>query len=485
MLPSIAIERYSSELSVIRAKGRHRWWWPPLALAAADAAALGLSWGVSALLWAAVGRGFPRISQFEYWMLVVVFLAICAGHGLYRAMGMSDVEELRGLIVSVGQTCAVLAVVAFMTKGSDGYSRGVTALTWCCATVILPSARLALKHVWGSQEWFARPVAIIGTGPAAEAIAQALRKNHRLALRPVLAFDDNPSQEGDLCGVPVVGPVKSAGSYCRVAGIDYGIVAMAGLPQQRILEVIRSTSSSFSRLLLVPDLVGVSSAWVEAKDVGGTLGLEIRDNLLRTTSLVIKRVLDLAVSLFFLPLTLPLCGLVMLAVKIGSPGPAFYSQLRVGRGGEIIRIWKFRTMLPNADKLLQEYLASDINLKTEWARDHKLRNDPRINRLGRFLRRTSLDELPQLWNVMKGDMSLVGPRPIVSAEVAKFGESYDLYTRVPPGITGPWQVSGRNNLSYDERLRLNEYYVRNWSVWLDLLILLKTVRVVLTSDGAC
>jgi lipopolysaccharide/colanic/teichoic acid biosynthesis glycosyltransferase len=117
-------------------------------------------------------------------------------------------------------------------------------------------------------------------------------------------------------------------------------------------------------------------------------------------------------------------------------------------------------------------------------KDHKLKDDPRITAVGRFLRKTSLDELPQLWNVVKGEMSLVGPRPIVSAEIEKFGESYDTYTRVPPGITGPWQVSGRNSLSYEERVRLNEHYVRNWSVWLDLFILFKTIRVVLTSDGA-
>jgi lipopolysaccharide/colanic/teichoic acid biosynthesis glycosyltransferase len=150
----------------------------------------------------------------------------------------------------------------------------------------------------------------------------------------------------------------------------------------------------------------------------------------------------------------------------------------------MIQVWKFRTMLSNAEELLQQLLVRNPQLQTEWLKDHKLKDDPRITAVGRFLRKTSLDELPQLWNVVKGEMSLVGPRPIVSAEIEKFGESYDTYTRVPPGITGPWQVSGRNSLSYEERVRLNEHYVRNWSVWLDLFILFKTIRVVLTSDGA-
>ena len=303
-----------------------------------------------------------------------------------------------------------------------------------------------------------------------------------MALRPVVAFDDNPGSYATLVDVPVVGGLDTASSYCQSLGIDYAIIAMPALSRARLLEVIRHTS--FSHLLLLPDLLDVSSVWVEARDVGGTLGLEIRNNLLQRSSLAAKRLLDLALIGIVAPLILPLCGVISILVKLLSPGPAFYSQGRVGRAGEIIRVWKFRTMLENADELLQQFLIKNPELRSEWLKDHKLKDDPRITSLGRFLRKTSLDELPQLWNVVRGEMSLVGPRPIVSAEIEKFGDSYRMYTRVPPGITGPWQVSGRNKLSYDERVRLNELYVRNWSVWLDLFILFKTIRVVLSSDGA-
>jgi lipopolysaccharide/colanic/teichoic acid biosynthesis glycosyltransferase len=141
-------------------------------------------------------------------------------------------------------------------------------------------------------------------------------------------------------------------------------------------------------------------------------------------------------------------------------------------------------MVTNADQVLHRYLENNPDLREEWERNHKLRNDPRITTVGRFLRRTSLDELPQLWNVLKGDMSLVGPRPIVEAEVARYGANFDLYTRVQSGLTGLWQVSGRNDTSYEERVKLDTFYVRNWSVWLDLCILFRTIGTVLLRKGA-
>jgi Undecaprenyl-phosphate galactose phosphotransferase WbaP len=176
--------------------------------------------------------------------------------------------------------------------------------------------------------------------------------------------------------------------------------------------------------------------------------------------------------------------LIGLLVMLESPGPIFYGHHRVGRGQRKFRIWKIRTMKTNADELLRNVLAKDGNLREEWIRDRKLRNDPRITRVGRFLRKTSLDELPQLWNVLRGEMSLVGPRPIVEEEVAAYGQNFSLYCRVAPGLTGLWQVSGRNAVSRRDRVRLDSYYVRNWSPWLDLHILARTASVVLTGAGA-
>jgi Undecaprenyl-phosphate galactose phosphotransferase WbaP len=198
----------------------------------------------------------------------------------------------------------------------------------------------------------------------------------------------------------------------------------------------------------------------------------------------IKRLLDLALTIVGGFVALPLFISISVAIKLNSPGPILYSQKRVGRGSRYFRAWKFRTMVTGADQVLLEHLDADPELRKEWEQDHKLKNDPRVTWVGRWLRTTSLDELPQLYNVLLGQMSLVGPRPIVDAEIGKYGETFELYKMVSPGITGLWQVSGRNNTTYQERVALDSYYVRNWSPWFDLYILMRTIKVVLLREGA-
>jgi Undecaprenyl-phosphate galactose phosphotransferase WbaP len=181
---------------------------------------------------------------------------------------------------------------------------------------------------------------------------------------------------------------------------------------------------------------------------------------------------------------LPLLALIAFAIRCNSAGPALFAHERIGRGGRTFRALKFRTMVVDADEALKQVLARDPALRAEWRQFHKLKRDPRVTRVGAFLRKSSLDELPQLWNVIVGEMSLVGPRPIVADEVAKYRKAYAYYQRVRPGMTGMWQISGRNDTSYAERVRLDTYYVRHGSVWLDLYILAMTVGVVLKRNGA-
>jgi undecaprenyl-phosphate galactose phosphotransferase len=181
---------------------------------------------------------------------------------------------------------------------------------------------------------------------------------------------------------------------------------------------------------------------------------------------------------------LPVMAAIAILIRLDSPGPAIFKHRRVGRHGRSFPCYKFRTMVPNAQELLAQYLASDPAIRAEWERDFKLKDDPRVSRIGKFLRATSLDELPQLFNVLRGEMSLVGPRPIVTGEVEKYGDYIHDYYLVRPGITGLWQVSGRSDTSYDERVRLDSWYVRNWTPWLDVVLLMKTVGVVLKGRGA-
>jgi lipopolysaccharide/colanic/teichoic acid biosynthesis glycosyltransferase len=199
---------------------------------------------------------------------------------------------------------------------------------------------------------------------------------------------------------------------------------------------------------------------------------------------IVKRCFDVLLVLISAPVTLPLLTIVSAVVMLSSRGPVFYSHRRIRRNGAFFSMWKFRTMCVNSAEVLEDYLARHPDAHVEWNQTHKLRRDPRITALGAFLRRYSLDELPQLWNVLMGQMSLVGPRPIVAAEVAKYGDSFDCYCRVKPGLTGLWQVSGRSELSYDARVALDCDYVKHWSLTKDLVILLKTFSSVVNQDGA-
>jgi Undecaprenyl-phosphate galactose phosphotransferase WbaP len=212
--------------------------------------------------------------------------------------------------------------------------------------------------------------------------------------------------------------------------------------------------------------------------------VEVRNRLLVPTPRLIKRSMDLVLTVAGGVCVLPLIGVLALLVKFSSKGTIFYGHTRLGERGRKFSAWKFRSMVTNGEEILHAHLAADPEARAEWDRDRKLKNDPRLTPIGSFLRKTSLDELPQLWNVLKGEMSLVGPRPIVRAEIAKYGKCYKTYKAVRPGITGLWQVSGRNNTTYEERLRHDEFYVRNWSPWLDMHILARTVSTLVCGRGA-
>jgi Undecaprenyl-phosphate galactose phosphotransferase WbaP len=295
---------------------------------------------------------------------------------------------------------------------------------------------------------------------------------------------DDSGNCSDLLGVPVIGMSGLAPLLLEGQRPAYAVFAMPDVPQHRLMSMIDRYGKNFSHILVVPELYGFSSLWVDSKNVGGMVGLEVRQQVLLPDYGLIKGFVDVLLTVVGGIFVLPLVALIALWIKLDSRGPVFYSQARIGRHGRKFRAWKFRSMVTDADKILEQYLAQHPELREEWSRDHKLKKDPRVTRAGRFLRRTSLDELPQLWNVLQGEMSLVGPRPITDSEVEKYGGAFEIYKTVSGGITGLWKVSGRNDVSYDERVYYDQFYVRNWSVWLDCCILFRTIAVVLLSKGA-
>jgi undecaprenyl-phosphate galactose phosphotransferase len=236
---------------------------------------------------------------------------------------------------------------------------------------------------------------------------------------------------------------------------------------------------------LVPDLFGLASVGVEAEDLDGILLLNMKWNLAKPWNLLVKHGFDLVVAILACLVLAPILFAVAIAIRLDSEGPVFFVQERLGRGRQRFRCFKFRSMYTDNDERLQRLLADDPAARREWDQFAKLKTrDPRVTRVGRLLRRWSVDELAQLINVLRGEMSLVGPRPYLAGEIERMGDIGETVLKAPPGMTGLWQVSGRNNLTFEQRLRLDEFYTRNWSLWLDVVVLLKTAGAVIRGGGA-
>lgn len=459
--------------------------WPTYGvMIGADLLALGLA-GIVAVQTRLVLEGqFHPSLYWQLWPVLGLFILAYAIVGLYPGVAISPVDEMRWICLTTTLMYLVLAAMVFMRREGEIYSRGVFVMAWVLSVLMVIICRALARLAFARRCWWGYPTMILGAGKTGRMVIRTLKRRPSIGLKPVLVLDDNPEKHGLLQGVPVVGGVELAPALAHSRKIPYAIVAMPGVPRDRLLDLLERYGSSFAHLLVIPDLFEFSSLWVEAKDMGGVLGLEIRQRLLLPGPRFAKFSIDLAATLMGGLFILPMIGLIALLIKLDSPGPIFYSQTRIGQGGQPFRAWKFRTMVRKADDALKDYLEQHPDLREAWERDQKLRYDPRVTRVGRFLRRTSLDELPQLWNILRGEMSLVGPRPIIEEEISRYGDKFLLYTKVIPGLTGLWQVSGRNNITYEERVSLDAYYVRNWSVWLDMYILLRTVWVVLTGEGA-
>lgn len=405
-----------------------------------DAFSLLVAVGLSILIRSAFT---PWFQVGVYWKLLPFIPVLLLGFyaaGLYPGVIRWPAEELRRIAIVVSLLYLTLASMTFLLKGGAVYSRAVFFSAWGLTLVFVPFSRSLVRGIFSRFEWWGFPVAVLGAGQTGQVVIKSLLDHPAFGLRPVVAFDDNPDKWGDFEGVVVTGGLSQAVSAARFHHISHAVVAMPKAPRDKLVSVVERVGAAYPHLIVVPNLFGLSSLWVKAKDLGGMLGLETHQQLLQPIPRLAKRAIDLGLTLAALVFLAPLFGLLTVAVKLDSKGPAFYGHKRLGRGGRTFKAWKFRTMVQNADQVLSDLLESRPELQKEWIQDQKLRKDPRVTRLGRFLRKTSLDELPQLWNVVKGEMSLIGPRPIVEAEIPKYGPLYELYKKVRPGVS--WLVAG-------------------------------------------
>lgn len=417
--------------------------------------------------------------------LILVYFLI----GLYSP-GVSPVNELRRLFIST--TIVFLFFLAlFFWLEIGNFPRYLLLGTWFFAIILLPICRSGVRKLLAHFHYWGEPVAIIGFGQLGYKLVTYLMANPMLGFSPYLVIDRRKASRVDTREIPNGIIVKSIddineSGYEFLRDVQTAILVTSEIPGEFYETITDIRTLKFSRLIVVSIVDQTSNLWMQPYDIGGIIGLEVGLNLISNWQQAIKRVIDLFLILISLPISIPVILGIALVVAIDSRGPIFYSNYLIGKKGKLFRMWKFRTMHPNADQILPMFLEANPELHAEWIANHKLKNDPRITRVGRFLRKYSLDELPQIWNVVLGEMSLVGPRPISIMERDNnyFGKCFNLYIQVRPGITGLWQVSGRSDTSYVERVRIDEYYVRNWSVWLDVIILARTPVAVFLSKGA-
>jgi undecaprenyl-phosphate galactose phosphotransferase len=424
------------------------------------------------------------------WWLPLIFLSFIAYERLYIKK-LPFWDETRELLKAISvSTIAVLSIVT-LGKIYGNISRLTIFFLWCYGLFLFPLFRLIGKRILFTMGLWKDDVIIVGAGAAGIETARGLNADKHLGYH-VIGFLDDDENIGkqlliDGAVYRIFGKIRHYRKFIKHLDISTVIIAIPSLSMEKSSKLTNEIQKYTKSVLLIPDIKGVALTNTELYHlfVQQLFLLKINNNLKSPYNRLIKRTFDMMLSFMFMPLFLPLIVILGLLIKLGSPGPIIFCQTRVGRGGKPFRIYKFRSMYRDSKERLEKILTTDPAAKQEWSIHFKLKKDPRITPIGRFLRQTSLDELPQLFNVLKGEMSLVGPRPVLKDEIAKYYKEFaDYYHLVRPGITGLWQVNGRNDLDYVARVRLDTWYVLNWSLWLDIVILFKTFRVVLKKEGA-
>lgn len=426
------------------------------------------------------------------WGIVVVFglLIFLARHRHY--------SERKPFWTELGELFRVVAVLAVLDLALLALTRWNASrlwwvLVWPLAALMLPMIRAAARAAMRRLGWWLRPTVVVGVGGNALEAVAALRSEPGMGFDVLGFVQPDPALypgPGAMLDVPrqaalPLWALSALASWARVPGVQFVLALEHGQNQLREDVLRRLVRWRAQDVSVIPamrgvPLYGTDMSYFFSHEVAL---LKLRNNLRYWPARWLKRAFDVMASTALIAVFSPL--LLWIAIHIRSDGgPAFFSHQRVGRTGREFRCLKFRTMCVDADKRLAELFATNPAVRDEWEREYKLRKDPRITPIGQFLRRTSLDELPQLLNVLRGDMSLVGPRPVIRAELARYGDNVDYFLLVRPGMTGLWQVSGRSDVDYDTRVYLDTWYVKNWSLWYDIAILFKTVKVVFSRRGA-
>ncbi|MBP2658171.1 MAG: Undecaprenyl-phosphate galactose phosphotransferase, WbaP, partial [Firmicutes bacterium] len=392
------------------------------------------------------------------------------------------------LIFKISVYANVLAVLLmYFTASAQTLSRLFVAANWLLGFGYLAISRYFTKRMLVKYGFWQKPIIIIGAGKTAELLANRFSKEPGLGYVIAGLVEDNCAKRPLVKQYPCLGGFSEVEQVILESSVKDIIIAVPGLERNQLIDLVYRIQPYVKNVTIIPDLFGVPLSNMEVETLFNekTVMLKVRNNLSSVRNKIFKRVFDFVVGLAIFTVISPVLLILMVIVKFDSKGPVLFSGNRLGKNGEEFVCYKFRTMYENSDGLLENYLAQHSDAKEDWTKFAKLKNyDPRVTKAGTWLRKYSLDELPQIFNVLLGEMSLVGPRPYLPRELERMGYQANTILETVPGITGLWQVSGRNEIEFEGRLQIDSWYVRNWSIWHDIVILFKTVGVVLGRKGA-
>lgn len=414
-------------------------------------------------------------------MIIPVWWVGAAVSGLLPGWGLGAVEEVRRIQILLLALFASAALAYFFSREHVLPSRVVYLISWFFAGVFLPVARWAVRSMLIRRDHWGCRVAVYGKPNDAKTLVAALQKTPELGYKPAAVFSEiREGSSQNICGVPVCGGYSQTDDQIKVAA-----VALPSFSLNDVTRLVDHTLAGCSKVIMFPDLQEGVFMSVRSRSFGDLIGMEVASNLFNPFARMFKRLAESFLVLLTAPVWIPVCAFVALLVCLIDRTTPFYSQTRMGKAGQPFKVCKFRTMVADAEQRLQQELSQNDDLRAEWESCYKLKKDPRITPLGRVLRRFSLDELPQLIHVLSGKMALVGPRPLPDYHHAALSEqACTPRYRVTPGLTGLWQISGRSDEDLSAMEKWDTYYVRNWSIWLDAVILARTLASVCSGEGA-
>ena len=428
---------------------------------------------------------FPLAYYLTHSFFFLLWFLVFAHEKLYtKRLPLWD--EIRALWKSTTICFFAIMIIVFLARREFFFSRAIIILAWGISLLLFPIFRYFTKFFLLRFGLWQKNVLILGDGETTRLVVEGIARNRIMGYQPLGILKEKYEGEKEaIAGIPVLGGIDELEKWCQNLDVHDIIIALSNPAREKVIELLKRGEDLAETIRIIPPTLDLITVGVEVDNLGTTLAISLKRNLDKKGNLLIKTVFEYLICLLLIILAAPLMLVIALAIKFDSPGPVFFNQIRLGKGGRPFRLLKFRTMYLDADNILKAFLAAHPEIKREWEKYKKIRGyDPRVTRIGKILRRLSLDELPQLINVLKGDMNLVGPRPYLHDEIQGFDAFFKTISKFKPGITGLWQISGRAELPLEKRLILDEYYLRNWSLWLDFMIMVRTLKAIITGQGA-